>query len=577
MSICDNPMTWDKAKELIDTKHLELLYRSHATTQRYREYKRQLESQGDTVVKYIIRERLQWSSPSEIKPQSDQLFHNASDFKIIKNDFPYNYTDDISHFCVWSKLTIVSDPQSEIGDVTSHVKAVIDRYVQKTFVEHLGLQQCDVMWFRNYPILQSVKELSHIHVLIRGGDKAQFVVVHLLLGIQPAVDGFGLVVEKIVVQDPVSLPELQILQEQIVILARNTVEHIDAQRFGNDQSLADQIGQSSLQSGLVLITVRGVVEQIGTAQLAVLFVVQNGERQQVEREEVCDFTRLSFVFDDKSMDHFDLVLQIDVTEQPMLQFVPGEILNQFVSFLEFLQQCKDLIEIFQLGTSQPIQFALFGQSVLGDHLGLRGVLRQVAEPDIVQLAPIQRSVVVTAHGHRRRQHDPSSVQILEDTLQIDPSRDLLDQNRSQSLGSELLVHTDEVDLHGFNQLFAHFQITRSTGDETNESPRGFDPDTDVPFFLVARRLQRPVEKLGGVFEPERGVSIFDIILIQQLENFIAMVVSCEIQIIRPFEQIQERVWLQWDVLDRFVLDWTLLGDLFVEIWNWLSLPKLIIF
>lgn len=108
-----------------------------------------------------------------MEPKGQKLFQDQRDFKIIENDFPYNFTQEIIHVCVWTKLAIESDPESQIGDVTPYIKKVLERYVEKTFVEHLGFAHNDVLWFRNYPFLQSVKDLSHIHVLLRlsrGGE-----------------------------------------------------------------------------------------------------------------------------------------------------------------------------------------------------------------------------------------------------------------------------------------------------------------------------------------------------------------------------------------------------------------------
>lgn len=130
------------------------------------------------MVQFIIKNRLQWVSASTGKidttPRTtEEVFTDEQDAKIITNDFPYNFSDDITHLVAWTKLDIKSDPQSEIGDLTDRTRAVIDRYVVKTFVEWLGINRENVVWFRNFPALQSVLELSHIHILIRGLEKGK--------------------------------------------------------------------------------------------------------------------------------------------------------------------------------------------------------------------------------------------------------------------------------------------------------------------------------------------------------------------------------------------------------------------
>jgi hypothetical protein len=43
---------------------------------------------------------------------------------------------------------------------------MIESYVHQTFVRGLGLSSDDVLWFKNYAALQSVRELEHFHVLL---------------------------------------------------------------------------------------------------------------------------------------------------------------------------------------------------------------------------------------------------------------------------------------------------------------------------------------------------------------------------------------------------------------------------
>lgn len=54
-----------------------------------------------------------------------------------------------------------------------------------------------------------------------------------------------------------------------------------------------------------------------------------------------------------------------------------------------------------------------------------------------------------ACAHRFGQNHSSSVDRLKDTLQVDPSGDFSNQNRSNSFGAKLLVDAEEVDLNHF--------------------------------------------------------------------------------------------------------------------------------
>ncbi|KAH3674812.1 hypothetical protein WICMUC_003015 [Wickerhamomyces mucosus] len=172
MTTNEIPMSWDYAKNLIG------MCLSKSTLNKYRLFKNQVISNNDSVVNYIIKNRLNWIKFSkdnqliiDLKPSGTKLFENINDFKIIGNDFPYNFENNITHVVVWSKISIPSDPNSKIGDVSLYTKRIIEKYIDKTFIKHFGIQSKNLLWFRNYPILQSVTELSHIHILIRDLDE----------------------------------------------------------------------------------------------------------------------------------------------------------------------------------------------------------------------------------------------------------------------------------------------------------------------------------------------------------------------------------------------------------------------
>ena len=71
-----------------------------------------------------------------------------------------------------------------------------------------------------------------------------------------------------------------------------------------------------------------------------------------------------------------------------------------------------------------------------------------AEADLNQLLGVERAVVVAAGAHRLRNEDARRVERLPDAGQVDTAGDLLDQHRGEPLRAELLVHAEEVDLHG---------------------------------------------------------------------------------------------------------------------------------
>jgi hypothetical protein len=134
---------------------------------------------------YICQRRLQWQLPDPAGGidsavcQSGPLaafknprpFADPEDYKILRNDWPYGLTPGISHLIVWLRTPI--PVQSEEGHLTDESRAMIDRFVQKTFVDRLAKDRSfsdpasHVLWFKNWVGLQSVRALEHVHILVR--------------------------------------------------------------------------------------------------------------------------------------------------------------------------------------------------------------------------------------------------------------------------------------------------------------------------------------------------------------------------------------------------------------------------
>lgn len=179
----DHEFTWPEIQYIIRTNQLEVFARSKAQIEKYHSFKDTLHSKGTTVFKHLVVNSLHWCTAEEVAGIPDSqvtiaqsgagLFQCASDLKIIRNDFPYYFADNITHLCVWSKRPIESDPESDIGDISEETRAVVETYIRDKFVDQLGIPREQLAWFRNWESLQSVKEISHIHVLIKDMSSEQ--------------------------------------------------------------------------------------------------------------------------------------------------------------------------------------------------------------------------------------------------------------------------------------------------------------------------------------------------------------------------------------------------------------------
>ena len=73
---------------------------------------------------------------------------------------------------MWSKVRLpVQQPD---GYLTPESTALVKDFVQQTFTDRLvriGRSSDDVLWFRNWTGLQSVRGLEHVHVLVRNAPK----------------------------------------------------------------------------------------------------------------------------------------------------------------------------------------------------------------------------------------------------------------------------------------------------------------------------------------------------------------------------------------------------------------------
>jgi hypothetical protein len=66
------------------------------------------------------------------------------------------------HLVVWTKFSFPSDPLTD--DLLPASRAEIEDFVRETFVRECG--EANVVWFRNWGELKSVRAIEHFHVLV---------------------------------------------------------------------------------------------------------------------------------------------------------------------------------------------------------------------------------------------------------------------------------------------------------------------------------------------------------------------------------------------------------------------------
>ncbi|KAK6198877.1 uncharacterized protein RJT21DRAFT_51881 [Scheffersomyces amazonensis] len=170
--IKNQAFAWDEVEYIVENNHLEILARSRSETKRYLEFKHILKERGTTVLEYLMNHELKWDKKDlkQTAVNDTIIFNDPTEIKIMYNKFPYYFEDDVHHLCVWSKKSIPADINSEEGDISDDMKRIIETFVEKTFVKLIGVPRDQLLWFKNWGVLQSVKDVSHIHILIKDID-----------------------------------------------------------------------------------------------------------------------------------------------------------------------------------------------------------------------------------------------------------------------------------------------------------------------------------------------------------------------------------------------------------------------
>lgn len=139
------PISWVELTDLINRGKLEDLTRSPAALEGYLQWKRKVVATHGSVEKFILTQRLHWS---KLTPKSPVPFQCPSDWKVLRNDFPYGVDDGITHLVVWLKTPLEKTVTQEL---TPRSYAQLCSFIDRTFN---GVLECDVLWFLNPPSLK---------------------------------------------------------------------------------------------------------------------------------------------------------------------------------------------------------------------------------------------------------------------------------------------------------------------------------------------------------------------------------------------------------------------------------------
>lgn len=265
----------------------------------------------------------------------------------------------------------------------------------------------------------------------------------------------------------------------------------DAYLLSQDQGVVHKLQQALLES--LLISGEGslgcVIVEVGGAHVIMLRVLNNGGLEVVEREEVGNHVGFRVLHDIRP-DH--LILLFRLVQQPVFNLLAVKRLIQLKALLVPLEQVLDSVNVLGFHRAQVRGGRDIGKVVLANLASLGGSVRERREANLVELQPVEGTVVVAARADRGGQKGASRVDGLVNSVQIAPARDLLDQDWCQTLRSELLVDAKEVDLCHLELLVAHSDLRWHTANGSNQLLRLGGADTNVPLLFPAWRHQSPV-------------------------------------------------------------------------------------
>ncbi|CAG8520653.1 11145_t:CDS:2 [Acaulospora morrowiae] len=162
----DPVLSWEDVKKIIESGRLELFKRKKADILKYRAWKAEVAKEYDSPDNYIRKVILKWDN-DEISTSKYFTYDpsNKSDHLLRLNDFPYTRIDpSITHYVLWSKFPF--DPNSS-EEIERFSEATFNSDIDNVEGNTNGVKKKEWLFFINPSTLQSIKSVTHAHILVR--------------------------------------------------------------------------------------------------------------------------------------------------------------------------------------------------------------------------------------------------------------------------------------------------------------------------------------------------------------------------------------------------------------------------
>lgn len=239
----------------------------------------------------------------------------------------------------------------------------------------------------------------------------------------------------------------------------------------------------------------------------------------------------------------------------MCNLIFGILYMKFELFQVVIQKLMNGLDILGFHRSETLNICVLWQFVNLYVPGHRRILWQRREPNLDELLRIKRSVIIGSGCNRRWNNYTSSINSLPNVTSIYSSRNLTNQHWRQSLRSQRLVDTKEVDLCHLQFDAINIHVNWHARDEAEELVLLSTSDSEEPIFVVAGWSKCPLEELDGVIEPKHIIVIFDIVLSQEIVDLFAFCVILNIDI-TPIKSCGDIQWFSSNIFNLFGdVDW----------------------
>ncbi|KAE8353683.1 hypothetical protein BDV28DRAFT_156842 [Aspergillus coremiiformis] len=169
------PHTWEDLQATIAGGDTSQLKRTPGDLRNYILWTREIQAAFGSATNFVVQNRLHWkpeANNAEIRfpCRHSTPFADQSDYRILRNDWPYGMSPGMVHLVIWLKMSI---PLNEDGDPTAESRRRIEEFLERTFAMHMSERPYagdNIQWFKNRVKWQSVRALEHIHVILRGAD-----------------------------------------------------------------------------------------------------------------------------------------------------------------------------------------------------------------------------------------------------------------------------------------------------------------------------------------------------------------------------------------------------------------------